>query len=137
MVVAIATSAIAQDVAERDVPSVVLNALRSKYSNAIKVEWELQNDLYKAEFEIGSRDHDVWIDRNGTIVKHKEEFPHRELPQAIMQKLQSEFAGYKIDDAEKIEEGGNIYYEVELDGRRDERKILFTSEGDVRENSID
>ncbi len=137
MVVAIATSAIAQDVAERDVPSVVLNALRSKYSNAIKVEWELQNDLYKAEFEIGSRDHDVWIDRNGTIVKHKEEFPQRELPQAIMQKLQSEFAGYKIDDAEKIEEGGNIYYEVELDGRRDERKILFTSEGDVRENNID
>lgn len=137
MMVAVASSAIAQDVAEKDVPSVVLNALRSKYSNAVKVDWELHNDVYKAEFDVGSREHDVWIDKNGNITKVKGDFPKKELPQAVVQKLQSEFAGYKIDDADKIEEGGSVYYEVDLDGSKDERKVLFTAEGDVRENNIE
>jgi hypothetical protein len=132
-----ATAAVSQDISEKEVPSLVLNALQSKYSNATKVDWELKGDVYKAEFEVGSREHDLWIDKSGNITKHKEDFPKKDLPRAITQKLESEFKDYKIDDADKIEEGGKVLYEVDLDGSKDERKVLFTAEGNVQENNID
>jgi len=137
LVAGFASAAISQDISEKEVPSLVLNAFQTKYSNAGQVDWELKGDVYKAEFEIGSREHDLWIDKNGNITKHKEDFPKSELPKAITQKLQSEFKDYKIDDADKIEEGGKVTYEVDLDGTKDERKVFFTADGTVQENLVD
>lgn len=137
LVATFSSVAVSQDISEKEVPSLVLNALQSKYSSATKVDWELEGDVYKAEFDVGSREHDLWIDKNGNITKHKEDFPKKELPQAITQKLQSEFKDYKIDDADKIEEGGKILYEVDLDGSKDERKVLFTADGKVEQNIVD
>jgi uncharacterized membrane protein YkoI len=133
----ITSAAISQDISQKEVPSLVLNAFQTKYPNAAQVEWELKGEVYKAEFEVGSREHDLWIDKTGNITKHKEDFPKSELPHAITQKLQSEFKDYKIDDADKIEEGGKVTYEVDLDGNKDDRKVFFTADGTVQENVVD
>ena len=126
-----------QDLLQSDVPSVVLNAFQEKFTNVADVEWDLKGDLYKVEFKVGSRGHDVWIDKSGKITKHKEDFPKKDLPKFIQQKITTEFSGYKLDDADKIEEGGKIYYQVELDGSADDRKVLFTADGQIKENRID
>ena len=136
LVAGITSAAISQDIPQKEVPSLVLNALQTKYPNTGQVDWELKGDVYKAEFEVGSREHDLWIDKTGNITKHKEDFPKSELPQAITQKLQSEFKDYKIDDADKIEEDGKVTYEVDLDGK-DDRKVFFTADGTVQENVVD
>ncbi len=127
----------AQDIPKSQVPSVVLNAFQSKFANATDVEWELKGDDYKAEFEIGKRDHDVWIDKSGNIKKHKEDFPKSELPAAIKQKLQSDFPNYKIDDADKVEMEGKVFYQIELEGNNEERKILLNADGKVESNNVD
>jgi uncharacterized membrane protein YkoI len=119
------------------VPSVVLNAFQGKFSNATDVEWESKNELYKAEFEVDKRGHDVWIDKTGKITKHKEDFPKKDLPQAVQQQLTNEFKAYKLDDADKIEMDGKIFYQVELDGTSDDRKVLFSADGKVQENTVD
>ena len=135
LVAGLSTAAISQDIAEKDVPSSTLTALKTKYLDAGEVRWEKKSDGYKAEFEVASREHDLWIDKNGNITKHKEDFPKNELPQAITQKLKTEFKDYTIDDADKIEEGGKVLYEVDLDGK-DERKVFFTVDGTVQENVV-
>jgi hypothetical protein len=137
LVAGLTSAAISQDISEKEVPSLVLNAFQTKYPNAGQVDWELKGDVYKAEFEVGSREHDLWIDKSGKITKHKEDFPKSDLPQAITQKIESEFKDYKIDDADKIEEGGKVTYEVDLDGTKDERKVFFTADGTVQENLVD
>jgi hypothetical protein len=131
------TLANAQSIPQTEVPSVVLNAFQQKYSNAKDVEWENKGETYKAEFEVGSRGHDVWIDKSGKITKHKEDFPKKELPQAIQQQISTEFKAYKLDDADKIEMDGKVFYQVELDGTSDDRKVLFTADGKVQENNVD
>jgi|SRR5688572_576399 uncharacterized membrane protein YkoI len=131
------TMADAQDIPQSDVPSVVLNAFQQKYADAKAVEWENKGDVYKAEFEVGSRGHDVWIDKSGKITKHKEDFPKKDLPQAIQQQISTEFKAYKLDDADKIEMDGKVFYQVELDGTSDDRKVLFTADGKVEENTVD
>jgi len=136
-VAGLTVAADAQDIAQSQVPSVVLNAFQGKFNNATDVEWETKGDLYKAEFEVGSRGHDVWLDKSGKITKHKQDFPKKDLPQAIQQQLSTEFKAYKLDDADKIEMDGKVFYQVELDGTTDDKKVLFTADGKVQENTVD
>lgn len=127
----------AQDRPHTEVPAVVLSAFKQKYSSAENVKWETKGDSYKAEFKVGSRGHDVWLDKSGKITKHKEDFPKKELPPSIQQKLSSDFQSYKLDDADKIETDGHVFYEVKLDGATDDRKVLFSEDGKIQENEVD
>jgi hypothetical protein len=128
------TVAAAQDIPQTQVPAVVLNAFQSKYQNTKDLEWELKGELYKAEFEIGSRDHEVWINKSGVITRHKEDFPKSQLPEVIREKIAKDFKDYKIDDADKIEADGKVFYQVDLDSPQGERKLLFTADGQLQEN---
>lgn len=136
LIASLSTEAVSQDISEKEVPSSILSVFQNKYPNAGETRWEQKDDAYKAEFEVGSREHDLWIDKNGKITKHKEDFPKSELPQAITQKIKTDFKDYKIDDADKIEEGGKVLYEIDLQGK-DERKVFFTADGNIQENVVD
>ncbi len=127
----------AQIIPQSQVPPVVLKAFQEKYASATDVKWETKTDSYKAEFKVNKRGHDVWIDKTGKITKHKEDLPKKDLPAAIQQQIASEFKAYKLDDADKIETDGKIFYQVELDGATDDRKVLFSADGKVQENTID
>ena len=127
----------AQDIAQSEVPSAVLSAFQSKFQNPLEVEWKLKDGIYDVEFKINKREHEAWIDKSGTIKKHKEDFPKSQLPQVIRQKIETDFKGYKIDDADKIEENGEIFYEVDLDGANDDRELLFSASGELKKNKID
>src|SRR5687768_16182268 len=123
---------VAQD---NQIPREVLASFQSKFPNATDLKWEAKKELYKAEFKIGSRANDVWLDKTGAIKKHKQDFPKKELPEVIRKKVESDFSGFKIDDADKIEENGEVFYEVDIKGATEERKLLFTAAGVIKENN--
>ncbi len=133
----IASLSAAQDLNQDQVPSVVLNAFQTKYPKATDVEWELKGELYEVEFDIDRKDYDVWIDKSGTIKKQKEDFPKAQLPPAVAEKLKSEFKDYQIDDVDRIEENGKVYFLIDLDGRPDDREVLFSENGTVENNRVD
>ena len=130
-------TASAQVIPQSQVPPAVLNAFQGKFAGMTEVKWETKGELYKAEFKVDKRGHDVWIDKSGKITKHKEDFPKKDLPAAIQQQIAKEFKAYKLDDADKIEMDGKIFYQVELDGASDDRKVLFSADGKVQENTVD
>jgi uncharacterized membrane protein YkoI len=127
----------AQDIAADKVPYAVLNAFQGKFPNVQEVQWEMKGEVYKAEFEFASRDHELSIDKAGTIVRHKEDFPKKQLSNAIQQRLSTDFPTYKLDDADKIEMDGKVFYEVDLDGPSDKRELLLTEDGQVQKNKVD
>ena len=128
------TMAAAQGLPQSQLPTVVLNAFQSKYQNTKDAKWELKGELYKAEFKVESRKHEVWINKTGVITRHKEDFPKGQLPEAIREKLAKDFKDYKIDDADKIEADGKVFYQVDLESPQGERKLLFTADGQLQEN---
>ena len=136
-IVGLAFNVGAQVIPQSQVPPAVLKAFQGKFASAPEVKWETKGELYKAEFKVDKRGHDVWIDKTGKITKHKEDFPKKDLPAAIQQQIASEFKAYKLDDADKIETDGKIFYQVELDGATDDRKVLFSADGKVQENTVD
>lgn len=127
----------AQDIPQSEVPSVILNSFQQKFSDVSDLEWEIKGDFYKAEFEIGKKDHDVWFNKEGKITRHKEDFPKGQLPEAIRSTLANQFKNYRVDDVDKIEMEGKIFYQVELDGRPDDRIIRFNADGTIESDMPD
>ena len=121
----------AQDVNTADVPSIVANTFKTQFPNATDVEWELEGEIYKADFEIGKADHDIWIDKSGKVTRHEQDIQKSDLPAAIAQHLTTSFKDYSVDDITKTEADGATQYEVELDGRNSDRKVTLSADGKV------
>ena len=127
----------AQQVSQGSVPSVVLNTFLTSYPKATDVEWKLKGTVYHVEFEIGKTDHEAWYDASAKLLKHKEEIKIAELPAAVFNTVKQDVPGYQPDDADKIEEGGKVFYVIELDGAPNDRILHVTPEGKVLENRVD
>jgi len=121
----------AQDIPVSSVPSVVMNSFNKAFPKAAKVEWEMKGDLYNADFDVDRRDHEVWINNKGGIVKHKQEIKSRELPAAVSQSLKQNFKGFWIDDVDKYEVGKQFFYKIELKTITQEKNIVVDSKGTV------
>lgn len=123
-------SSCSQDIAASKVPSVVLNTVQAKFGVANKIEWERKKDLYEAEFKIDSLEYAVYIDPAGRLVMHKIDIKENELPAAVLTVIRTEYSGYKIDDAGKIDKEGVTYYQVELEGKgKKDIELIFSADG--------
>ncbi|HEY9048977.1 MAG TPA: PepSY-like domain-containing protein [Ohtaekwangia sp.] len=128
----------AQDLQPSQVPAAIVTALQTKFPTATKIKWKQKDADYKAEFKVDSRGHDVWFDKTGKIKKHKEDFPKSQLPAAVKEKIASEFKDFSIDDADKVDAEGKIYYQIDLkNAAGDKRKVLFTPEGKIETTNVD
>ena len=121
----------AQDIPSSEVPSVVLNSFKRSFPKSTGVEWELKGENYNAEFDIDWRDHEVWINKTGAIVKHKKELKQGELPAAVTNQIKVNYNTYRIDDVDQFEINKKFYYKVELKKHDEERKIVFDQKGKV------
>ncbi|MEJ8757829.1 PepSY-like domain-containing protein [Pontibacter sp. H259] len=120
----------AQNINPKDLPAAVTNAVSQKYTNASKVEWEMHETNYEAEFKINRVEHTVLVDPAGTIVMAKRDVDKKELPQAI----NTAIGQGKLDDAEVLEKDGTTYYQVELDDKAGDKKLVFTADGNAATN---
>lgn len=112
------------------VPSVILNQFNTQFPKATDIKWKKVIEYYKVEFETGRDiDHDVWYNSEGKMVKHKEEISARELPTVIKEYIKQNYAEYKIDDVDKITEGKNVTYKVEIEKRDREINLYFNENG--------
>lgn len=129
----------AQDLSQAEVPAAILSEFNAKYANAKDVEWEKENDLYNVEFELsGDKDHDVWYDATGKVVKEKVEISKDDLPQAVKDRINSDFKDFKADDVKKITENGKVTYKMELDKLLGEEwDVVIDSEGKVVSKILD
>lgn len=127
----------AQDIPQKEVPSVVLNAFMTGYPQATDVEWERRGDVYNVEFEIGKTDHEAWYDAAGKLLKQQADVRLDALPTPVLAAVKKDFADYTLDDAEKVEENGQIFYLIELEGSPNDRILHVSPEGNILENKID
>ena len=67
----------------------------------------------------------VLIDENGTILEVKTEISKKILPEAVQNTLKTDFAGYEVEEVEKIESNGVIKYEMEAEKGKEEFELVF------------
>ncbi len=124
-------TAYAQDIPQSNIPSLVVTNFQQAFSKASDIEWEMDGDRFKVEFEIGmfGPDHEAWYDATGKLLRHKEEISKTDLPQAVQATIKRDFSAYRIDDVKKITAGDDITYLMELKNLREEWKVAIDSTG--------
>jgi hypothetical protein len=121
--------ACSQNLTAKETPALVQNSLKARYPAVTQVEWEKKNNLFEAEFTIDQQDYSVLIDAAGTITMVKQDIAFTDLPAAIAEVIEKEYAAYTLDDSEKIEKGGQVFYQVELEKSLWDKNLVFTANG--------
>jgi hypothetical protein len=125
----IAFGSCAGTIDQQEIPSVVINAVMTKYPDAKDLDWEVKNGVYEAEFDLGKDDYEVWVNAEGTILKVEQEITNAQIPAAVLTKVKSDFKDFKVDDAKRVEIGKAVYYEIELDGTLGDQTVVYSASG--------
>ncbi len=113
-----------------EVPELVKNAFKAKYPSITKVKWGIEKaGEYEAEFKINKAEVSVLYDEKGNILETETEIKTSELPTAVLRSIEKDFAGYKIEEAEKNESKGVITYEVEVEKGKLEYELTYDANG--------
>jgi len=133
IVLGVSFTSCAQHVPQRQVPAIVLNTFQKLFPRANDIEWEMKGGLYEVEFETGlsGKDHKMLIDSMGRITYHESEIAKNELPDSVRNTITAQFAGYALDDIEKIESNGIVTYSVELEKKLEEWEVVFSPDGKI------
>ena len=134
----ISAAALAQDIPQSQVPSVVLNHFKKTFPKAYDIEWEIKNRQYCVEFETKlSKDHKACYSASGELLKHTEDIAAKALPGSVRMAIKNNFSGYRIDDVKKITTGNTVQYSVELKSIKEELKVHFDDGGNILKQYAD
>ena len=107
------------DVNSSDVPAAVM----ATFPNTT-AQWENEkNGQLKADFNFDYHEMEVWFQNDGTWVRTKKDISASELPQKVLDYLDTNYKGVEIDDMDWVESPTEKYYLVELD--RENRKDIY------------
>lgn len=128
----------AQDINPNDVPVNLKQNFKQNYPQASDIEWEMNGQAYKVEFDANRQEHEIWYATDGNITKTEQEMTEADLPQTIKTVIADNYLGYKVDSVEKTIENGGTTYKVELEkGWNDEKEVVFDENGKVLSEIID
>lgn len=95
------------------VPSAVQSAFNSRFPGQA-AKWELDRNLYNAEFWKNGQEVDAWFQTDGTWIRTETDVVGP-LPDAVQAYLTTHYPTYVLDDADWIETPAGSYYELELE----------------------
>ncbi len=115
-----------------EIPGAVSQAFDAKYPDIETIEWEIEGDIYEAEYTQDGIKKEAEFDKDGNLVATEYEIKIEELPDVIMEKLKTEYGDYEIEEAEFVNstEHGELY-EVELEMDDKEIDVYFDKTGNV------
>ena len=131
-----------EDESSIEVPKVVLDAFATKYANAKSIEWEKENTIYIAEFKLDNVEFEAEFDMDGFWMQTEKEVDVKDLPAAVIAKINTDYPDFKIEEAEEVETSEITYFELEIEngemeyeiGIDNSGKILFVEEEDEDDN---
>lgn len=132
LIILITVCSCTSDLPESKVPSIVYNAVKTKFPSAINIDWEKKQSNYEAEFKINGIEYKVYVEPTGKLIFHQYKIKVEEFPAPVTAKISAEYGEYKIDDAAIIEKDNIVFYQAELE-RKGEKdlQLFFSSDGSL------
>lgn len=123
----------AQKLKEGEVPATVKEAFARKFAGVKEVKWSKEGTTeFEAEFENGKLEQSANFDNTGKWLVTETEINAAQLPPAVQATISKEFAGYKIDEAEKAETSDQSdFFEVELKNGKMKYEVQISPDGKV------
>lgn len=122
----------AQEINQKNVPAVVLNAFQVKFPTAYDIDWRLEKGSYKVKFEVNNKDNWVIISDKGSITKHHQDLYVSEIPKEVLATIQSRVDFFDIGDADRLEEETNTTYYIDFEIRGKDYYFEVYANGDLK-----
>ncbi len=115
-----------------DAPKTVKDAFAKKFPTVKKVKWEKENNTeWEAEFKMEGTEYSANFMEDGTWKETEHEIKKNAIPANVKTTLDTEFSGYKIDEAELTETQEGSVYEFELENGEEEMEVVIDTTGKV------
>jgi hypothetical protein len=115
----------AQDLSRHQVPSIVLNSFKSQFPKAVDIDWEK-----------GKSGHFEVYDAEGKVIRHEQEVRVRDLPTEIKNSVKSNYKGFRIFEADKLQTGNVVVYKLDLISFTQKFEIIVDAKGELVEGFI-
>ena len=125
----------AQKVKESEVPKEVKTAFQKKYAGAKEVKWHKEDGAYEASFDLNKKEQTAMFDNMGMLKETGMRIPKSQLPKAIQSTLSKDYAGYKIEEPEKMLAAGVTTYCVEVEKGGKSSELTFDTAGKLLKTS--
>ena len=121
----------AQKIEEANVPSTIKTTFAKSFPNVKGVKWSKEKEgEFEAEFKNGGVEQSANFDETGKWLVTETKINKKDLPLAVQDALKKEFAGYKIEEATKIESLKNgSCFEAEIEKGKETFDVLLTADG--------
>ena len=112
------------------VPAKVKAAFNQKFPDAKKVKWDKENaNEWEAEFKMNGKEYSANFTSNGTWKETEYEIKKSDIPAAVKQTLDNDFAGFDIEEAEiSVTPGGKVF-EFALEKDEVDMEVAISSNG--------
>ncbi|MCF8462169.1 MAG: PepSY-like domain-containing protein [Flavobacteriales bacterium] len=135
---AISTAACGQKKESEIAPKAVEASFQKKFPNAQKVKWEKENDSeWEAEFKLDGKEYSANFSADGTWKETEHEIAKSEIPAAVQNALNTEFAGYKIEESEISETAEGTVYEFELEKGESDLEVTVDANGKILKKEVE
>lgn len=119
------------------VPAKVKTALEQKFPNAQKVKWNKENETeWEAEFKLNGEKYSANYSTDGIWKETEHEIENSAIPANVKQSLDTEFAGYKIEEAEISETANGSVYEFAVEKDETTMEVAISPDGKVVKKEI-
>lgn len=118
---------------ENEVPSVVRNTFGKEFPETVEVEWEKKPDSFEVVFEVENVEYSALFDKSGRMLMHKKVIALEALPAAVKEKLRTYFTNNQIEEIGIVEKEGVKYFQIEIEGKVREQKVVYTADGQLTE----
>ena len=129
-----ASCAYSQNIPEESVPSPVKDNLYANYK-ANNVTWELENEVYEAEYLENGMEKSIHLNATGDIIAVETHIDPHNLPEGSLTYINDNYPGSSINEAEYIEIHSGNFYGVELTHNGTNIELLFDERGNFMQRN--
>ncbi|WP_232623019.1 PepSY-like domain-containing protein [Pareuzebyella sediminis] len=120
-----------------DAPQKVKDSFAQKFPSVKKVKWDKENETeWEAEFKMKGTEYSANFLEDGTWQETEHEIKKNAIPAKVKTTLDTEFTGYKIEEAELSETVKGSVYEFELEKGKEKIEVNMDSNGKVVDNKM-
>ncbi len=110
-------------------PASVQQKLLADFPKAKDIDWETSGSVYEADFELSNTDYKAYYDAQGNLLMYSIDISRSQVPEAVKTAVKTKYPNYRIDDADKIIQGTQTFYKLELEQGEMEIKAVFKTDG--------
>lgn len=122
--------------AQVNVPEAAKTAFSQKFPTAKSVKWGEEKEenakaVFEAEFKLNGKESSANFNEKGEWLETELTIKKADLPAAVLQTIEKEFAGYKTGEMASVETPGTKAYEIALKKGKEELEVVIDAQGKV------